>query len=172
MTKIMGFNMYSPFKTINLTTPQPTTSSLTERKLGSILVPANTFSAGDSLKVECFARKQNTNATSNIKLYWNSADSISSPSPIRIGEYVGLGATFTAIPIIRRLGVNTSDGSGNGTSVLLNTIDVYQDYLNNNASLPSNLALNWTVDSYIILAGDVDNASDILNCQWIRITNG
>ena len=172
MTKIMGFNMYSPFKTINLTTPQSTTSSLTEVKLGSILVPANTFSAGDSLKVECFARKQNTNATSNIKLYWNSADSISSPSPIRIGEYVGLGATFTAIPIIRRLGVNTSDGSGNGTSVLLNTIDVYQDYLNNNASLPSNLALNWTVDSYIILAGDVDNASDILNCQWIRITNG
>lgn len=172
MTKIIGFNMYSPFKTINLTTPQSTTSSLTEVKLGSILVPANTFSAGDSLKVECFARKQNTNATSNIKLYWNSADSISSPSPIRIGEYVGLGATFTAIPIIRRLGVNTSDGSGNGTSVLLNTIDVYQDYLNNNASLPSNLALNWTVDSYIILAGDVDNASDILNCQWIRITNG
>lgn len=164
--------MYSPFKTINLTTPQPTTSSLTERKLGSILVPANTFSAGDSLKVECFARKQNTNATSNIKLYWNSADSISSPSPIRIGEYVGLGATFTAIPIVRRLGVNTSDGSGNGTSVLLNTIDVYQDYINNNTSLPSNLALNWTVDSYIILAGDVDNASDILNCQWIRITNG
>jgi hypothetical protein len=172
MTKIIGFNMYSPFKTINLTTPQPTTSSLTERKLGSILVPANTFSAGDSLKVECFARKQNTNATSNIKLYWNSADSISSPSPIRIGEFVGLGATFTAIPIVRRLGVNTSDGSGNGTSVLLNTIDVYQDYINNNTSLPSNLALNWTVDSYIILAGDVDNASDILNCQWIRITNG
>jgi hypothetical protein len=172
MTKIIGVNMYSPFKTINLTTPQPTTSSLTERKLGSILVPANTFSAGDSLKVECFARKQNTNATSNIKLYWNSADSISSPSPIRIGEFVGLGATFTAIPIVRRLGVNTSDGSGNGTSVLLNTIDVYQDYINNNTSLPSNLALNWTVDSYIILAGDVDNASDILNCQWIRITNG
>lgn len=172
MTKIIGFNMYSPFKTINLTTPQSTTSSLTEVKLGSILVPANTFSVGDSLKVECFARKQNTNATSNIRVYWNSADSISSPSPIRIGEYLGLGATFTAIPIIRRLGVNTSDGSGNGTSVLLNTIDVYQDYINNNTSLPSNLALNWTVDSYIILAGDVDNASDILNCQWIRITNG
>jgi hypothetical protein len=172
MTKIIGFNMYCPFKTINLTTPQSTTSSLTEVKLGSILVPANTFGAGDSLKIECFTRKQNTNATSNIRVYWNSADSISSPSPIRIGEYLGLGATFTAIPIVRRLGVNTSDGSGNGTSVLLNTIDVYQDYINNNTSLPSNLALNWTVDSYIILAGDVDNASDILNCQWIRITNG
>ena len=171
MTKIIGFNMYSPFKTINLTTPQSTTSSLTEVKLGSILVP-NTFIAGDSLKVECFARKQNTNATSNIKLYWNSADSISSPSPIRIGENLSIIATATAIPIVRRLGVNTSDGSGNGTSVLLNTIDVYQDYINNNTSLPSNLALNWTVDSYIILAGDVDNASDILNCQWIRITNG
>lgn len=172
MTKIIGYNMYSPFKTINLTTPQSTTSSLTEVKLGSILVPANTFSAGDSLKVECFARKQNTNATSNIRVYWNSADSISSPTPIRIGENLGVSSTATAIPIVRRLGINTSDGSGDGTSVLLNTIDVYQDYINNNTSLPSNLVLNWTVDSYIILAGDVDNASDILNCQWIRITNG
>jgi hypothetical protein len=172
MTKIIGFNMYSPFKTINLTTPQSTTSSLTEIKLGSILVPANTFSMGDSLKIECFTRKQNTNATSNIRLYWNTSDSISSPTPIRIGENLSIIATATAIPIVRRLGVNTSDGSGNGTSVLLNTIDVYQDYINNNTSLPSNLALNWAVDSYIILAGDVDNASDILNCQWIRITNG
>ena len=172
MTKIIGFNMYSPFKTINLTTPQSTTSSLTEIKLGSILVPANTFSMGDSLKIECFTRKQNTNATSNIRLYWNTSDSISSPTPIRIGENLSIIATATAIPIVRRFGVNTSDGSGNGTSVLLNTIDVYQDYINNNTSLPSNLALNWAVDSYIILAGDVDNASDILNCQWIRITNG
>jgi hypothetical protein len=127
---------------------------------------------GDSLKIECFTRKQNTNATSNIRLYWNTSDSISSPTPIRIGENLSIIATATAIPIVRRLGVNTSDGSGNGTSVLLNTIDVYQDYINNNTSLPSNLALNWAVDSYIILAGDVDNASDILNCQWIRITNG
>lgn len=164
--------MYSPFKTINLTTPQSTTSSLTEIKLGSILVPANTFSMGDSLKIECFTRKQNTNATSNIRLYWNTSDSISSPTPIRIGENLSIIATATAIPIVRRLGVNTSDGSGNGTSVLLNTIDVYQDYINNNTSLPSNLALNWTVDSYIILAGDVDDAADNINCQWIRITNG
>lgn len=175
MTKIIGFNMYSPFKTINLTTPQSTTSSLTEVKLGSVLVPANTFGAGDSLKIECFARKQNTNATSNIRLYWNSSDSISSPTPIRIGENLGVIATATAIPIVRRLGVVTSDGSGNGSSALLNTVDIFSDYITSAAGLttnPSNLALNWTVDSYIILAGDVDNASDILNCQWIRITNG
>ena len=67
-----------------------------------------------------------------------------------------------------------SDGSGNGTNVLLNTIDVNQDYIYNTAltTIPSSLAINWTVDSYIILAGDVDNASDNINCQWIRITNG
>jgi hypothetical protein len=171
MTKIIGFNMYSPFKTISLTTPQSTTSSLTEIKLGSILVPANTFSVGDSLKIECFARKQNTNAASNIRLYWNSADSISSPTPIRIGEFLAVQSTATAIPITRRLGVVTSEGSSSGTSVMLNTVDLYSDYIVPTAT-PSNLALNWTIDSYIILAGDVDNASDILNCQWIRITNG
>lgn len=172
MTKIIGFNIYNAFKTINLTTPQSTTSSLTEVKLGSVLVPANTFGAGDCLKIECFARKQNTNAVSNIRLYWNSSDSISSPTPIRIGENLAIIATATALPIVRRLGIFTSNGSGDGTSALLNTNDVYQDYINFTTSLPSNLAINWTVDSYIILAGDVDNASDILNCEWIRITNG
>jgi hypothetical protein len=167
--------MYNPFQTISLTTPQTATTSLTEVKLGSILVPANTFKSGDSLKIESIARKINTNAVSNIRLYWNTSDSISSPTPIRIGENLSIIATATAIPIVRRLGVVTSDGSGSGSSALLNTVDIYSDYITSAAGLttnPSNLALNWTVDSYIILAGDVDNASDILNCQWIRITNG
>ena len=175
MTKILGFNMYNPFQTISLTTPQTATTSLTEVKLGSILVPANTFKSGDSLKIESIARKINTNAVSNIRLYWNTSDSISSPTPIRIGENLSIIATATAIPIVRRLGVVTSDGSGSGSSALLNTVDIYADYITSAAGLatnPSNLALNWTVDSYIILAGDVDNASDQINCQWIRITNG
>ena len=175
MTKIIGFNMYNPFQTISLTTPQTATTSLTEVKLGSILVPANTFKSGDSLKIESIARKINTNAVSNIRLYWNTSDSISSPTPIRIGENLSIIATASAIPIVRRLGVVTSDGSGSGSSALLNTVDIYADYITSAAGLvtnPSNLALNWTVDSYIILAGDVDNASDQINCQWIRITNG
>jgi hypothetical protein len=175
MTKIIGFNMYNPFQTISLTTPQTATTSLTEVKLGSILVPANTFKSGDSLKIESIARKINTNAVSNIRLYWNTSDSISSPTPISIGENLSIIATATAIPIVRRLGVVTSDGSGSGSSALLNTVDIYADYITSAAGLatnPSNLALNWTVDSYIILAGDVDNASDQINCQWIRITNG
>ena len=175
MTKIIGFNMYNPFQTISLTTPQTATTSLTEVKLGSILVPANTFKSGDSLKIESIARKINTNAVSNIRLYWNTSDSISSPTPIRIGENLSIIATATAIPIVRRLGVVTSDGSGSGSSALLNTVDVYADYITSAAGLatnPSSLSINWTVDSYIILAGDVDNASDQINCQWIRITNG
>jgi hypothetical protein len=175
MTKIIGFNMYNPFQTISLTTPQTATTSLTEVKLGSILVPANTFKSGDSLKIESIARKINTNAVSNIRLYWNTSDSISSPTPIMIGENLSIIATAIAIPIVRRLGVVTSDGSGSGSSALLNTVDIYADYITSAAGLatnPSNLALNWTVDSYIILAGDVDNASDQINCQWIRITNG
>ena len=57
MTKINGFNMYNPFQTISLTTPQSTTSSLTEVKLGSIFVPANTFKTSDVVKLESFVKK-------------------------------------------------------------------------------------------------------------------
>ena len=170
MTKIVGFNMYSPFKTINLTTPQSTTSSTTEVKLASILVPANTFGVGDCLKIECFAKKQNINAGSNFRLYWNTSDSISSPTPIRIGEFLGVTLTGTAIPITRRLAIATSNGTGDGSSTLLNTFDIYQDYIN--GYVLSSLALNWTVNSYIIFAGSVVNPSDIINCEWMRITNG
>ena len=171
MTKINGFNMYNPFQTISLTTPQSTTSSLTEVKLGSIFVPANTFKTSDVVKLESFVKKTGTNAVSNVKLYWNNTDDLT--TPVQICQNV-VSATVTAILFVRRLSIMVSDGSGNGTNVLLNTVNINQDYIVNAAltTTPSSLAINWTVDSYIILAGDVDNASDSINSQWIRITNG
>ena len=171
MAKINGFNMYSPFQTISLTTPQSTTSSLTEVKLGSIFVPANTFKTFDVVKLESFVKKTGTNAVSNVKLYWNNTDDLT--TPVQICQNV-VSATVTAILFVRRLSIMVSDGSGNGTNVLLNTVNINQDYIVNAAltTTPSSLAINWTVDSYIILAGDVDNASDSINSQWIRITNG
>ena len=172
MTKINGFNMYNPFQTISLTTPQSTTSSLTEVKLGSIFVPANTFKTFDVVKLESFVKKTGTNDVSNVRLYWNNTDDLT--TTVRIAEFIGSPSTATAIPMVRRLSIMVSDGSGNGTNVLLNTVDVNQDYIQNAAltTTPSSLAIDWTIDSYIILAGDVDNASDNINCQWIRITNG
>ena len=173
MTKINGFNMYNPFQTISLTTPQSTTSSLTEVKLGSIFVPANTFKTFDVVKLESFVKKTGTNAVSNVRLYWNNTDDLT--TPVQIAENIGVAATITAILFVRRLSIMVSDGSGNGTNVLLNTVDTNQDYISGASTVtatPSSLAINWTVDSYIILAGDIDNASDSINSQWIRITNG
>ena len=171
MTKINGFNMYNPFQTISLTTPQSTTSSLTEVKLGSIFVPANTFKTFDVVKLESFVKKTGTNAVSNVRLYWNNTDDLT--TPVQIAENIGVTATATAIPMVRRLSIMVSDGSGNGTNVLLNTVDINQDYINAGlTTTPSSLAIDWTIDSYIILAGDVDDVLDNINCQWIRITNG
>ena len=171
MTKINGFNMYNPFQTISLTTPQSTTSSLAEVKLGSIFVPANTFKTFDVVKLESFVKKTGTNAVSNVRLYWNNTDDLT--TPVQIAENIGVISTVTAILFVRRLSIMASDGSGNGTNVLLNTVDINQDYINAGlTTTPSSLAIDWTIDSYIILAGDVDNASDNINCQWIRITNG
>jgi hypothetical protein len=141
--------------------------------LGSIFVPANTFKTFDVVKLESFVKKTGTNAVSNVRLYWNNTDDLI--APVQIAEFIGSLSTVTAILFVRRLSIMVSDGSGNGTNVLLNTLDITQDYIQNLAGLastPSSLAIDWTIDSYIILAGDVDNASDNINCQWIRITNG
>ena len=130
-----------------------------------------TFKTFDVVKLESFVKKTGTNAVSNVRLYWNNTDDLT--TPVQIAENIGVTATITAILLVRRLSIMVSDGSGNGTNVLLNTVDINQDYISaGSTTTPSSLAINWTVDSYIILAGDVDNAADNINCQWIRITNG
>ena len=166
--------MHNPFKTVNLTTPQSTTSSTLETKLGSINIPANTFGVGDVIKIEVAIKKTGSNGLSSFKLYWNSADSISSPTPLQMLQYTNVvGTTTTPIFFSRRLGVVTSDGSGSGSSALLNTVNIYQDYVGAGpTTTPSSLAINWTIDSWVIIAGNVANASDSINCQWMRVTNG
>ncbi len=165
--------MYYPFKTINLTTPQSTTSSLTETKLASVQIPANTFSVGDVLKIEIAIKKTGSNGLSSYKIYWNSSDSISSPTPLQIAQYANVvGVTTTPIFFVRRISIASNDGSGDGTQTHLNTDNVYQDYIRIGNYAATTLAINWTVDSWILIAGNVANASDNINCQWMRVTNG
>lgn len=95
MTKISGYNMYSPFKTVNLTTPQSTTSSLSEVKLGSINIPSNTFGVGDVIKIEVAIKKTGSNGLSSYKLYWNSSDNISLPTPLQMLQYTNVAGTTT-----------------------------------------------------------------------------
>jgi hypothetical protein len=173
MAKIIGYNMYYPFKTINLTTPQSTTSSTSEVKLGSIGIPANTFGVGDVLKIEIAIKKTGSNGLSSFKIYWNSSDSIVSPMPLQIAQYANVvGVTTTPIFLNRRISIATNDGSGNGTQTHQNNDNVYQDYIRVGNYTSTTLAINWTVDSWIIIAGNVANASDNINCQWMRVTNG
>jgi len=173
MTKISGYNMYSPFKTVNLTTPQSTTSSLSEVKLGSINIPSNTFGVGDVIKIEVAIKKTGSNGLSSYKLYWNSSDNISLPTPLQLLQYTNVaGTTTTPIFFSRRASIVTADGSGNGTFNHLNTDGVYQDYVRIGNYVDTSLAINWTIDSWIIIAGNVANASDSINCQWMRVTNG
>lgn len=171
MTKVIGYNIYSPFKTINLTTPQLTSSSFSEVKLGSIGVSASTFGIDDVLKIEVAIKKTGINSTSNYRILWNSADSITSPTPLQIGTY-SAAANFTQIFLSRRISINTVSGSGNGTQVHLNTDGVLQDHIRSGSYAASTLAINWAADGYIIIAGRVNNVSDSINCQWMRITNG
>jgi len=173
MAKISGYNIYSPFKTINLTTPQSTTSSLSEVKLGSINIPANTFGVGDVLNISIAIKKTGSNGLSSYKIYWNSADSISSPTPLQIAQYTSVvGTTTTPIFFSRRISVAVANGTGNGTQTHLNTDNVYQDYLRIGNYASTTLAIDWTTSGWLIIAGSVANGSDTINCQWMRITNG
>lgn len=172
MTKLNGYNVYSPFKTINITTPQASSSSLSEVKLASINIPANTFGVGDVLKIEAAIKKTGSNGLSNFKIYWNSADSISSPTPIQIMQYLNVvGASTNPIFFIRRASIDTADGTGDGTQIHTTTENIYQDYIRTGSFIPSTLSIDWTIDSWLIISGYVNSSLDSINCQWFRITN-
>ena len=174
MSKILTFNMYTPFQNLTSVNSGSTSTSLTEVNLGSIFVPGGTFKTGDIVKIETMARKVGTTSTSSFKLYWNTANSISSPTPIQIAQNLSITNTQLTLFFNRRLAIRDSSGSNSGTFTYTSNSTAATDYDNNliTNSQGSTLAINWQIDGWLILAGNVANATDNIRSEYIRLTNG
>jgi hypothetical protein len=112
------------------------------------LIPANTFVAGDVVRITYRTAKTGTANSMTLRIYANTTPDLSG-SPILLGSHQNLGATsFLVNQMIRHLAIKTAN---NNTEVYFAPgLGVATDY--GLYDLTSTAAVNWTIQQYIVFA--------------------
>lgn len=143
------------------------TGNTIQTKLMSVLIPANTFKNGDLIDIEGVFYKTGTAGTYTYRFYWNTTDTITGATLVATRS---IGATNIFASGSRRLSIRVADGSGSapniGTHVISATTGLVTEYSSNNQS---DLALNWTVDSYLMTSITLGNAGDTVTQLSFKI---
>jgi hypothetical protein len=134
------------------------TGNTIQTKLMSVLIPANTFKNGDLIDIEGVFYKTGTAGSYTYRFYWHTLDQISGATLLGTRA---IGAANIFASGSRRLSVRIADGSGSapniGTHVISVSAGLYNEYQSN---AHSDLALNWTVDSYLMASIALSSAAD------------
>ena len=121
------------------------------------LIPANTYTIGDIVRVTYRTRKTNTNGTQTLRIYVNTTANLSG-SPILIGGFSSAGAiTFLVNQMVRHLAIKSST---NNTEVYLAAgTGVATDYGLYNGT--TTCAIDWTTAKYFVFAIQQTSAIDV-----------
>lgn len=168
MSKFTTYELGGVYKSVSTTTAGTPVNSNGINLLNSLLIPANTFAAGDILTIQGMVSKDNAGSTYWPYFYWNTSASLT--GAILIGTGVAGTSVGRNIMFYRRLHVLTANGTGTG-SYVFNTTDAANSDLNFMFGAGNTLAINWTSAGYIILAGQRLSSLDTLTGQWIKISN-
>ena len=118
------------------------------------LIPANTFAAGDVIRVIYRTRKTGTNGNQVLRIYVNSTPDLVG-SPIQFAAYNNPNNTNAYNQITRVLAIKTST---NNTEVAAIAINQAQDF--GQFSSITTCAINWTLARYIVFAIQSTSATD------------
>lgn len=112
------------------------------------LIPANTFAAGDVVRITYRTAKTGTVNSMTLRIYANTTPDLSG-SPILLGSHQNAGApSFLVNQMIRHLAIKTAN---NNTEVYFAPgLGVATDY--GLYDLTSTAAVNWTQQQYIVFA--------------------
>ena len=168
MSKFNIFDFYDK-KQVVLTngTPSSVVNAASTTKITSVYVPANTFSAGDILHIEWQYRLTgSTTSTGTTNLYWNETDDLTTPIQLTTRT---LNNTSKFYGQNRRLSIIVADGTGNGSKIY-GTANQSDSDLTAATFVLSTVALNWTVDSYIILAGFCGTGTGV-RTEFLKVSN-
>ena len=168
MSKFNGFDFYNN-KQVVLTsgTPSNYVNAASTTKITSVYVPANTFVAGDILHIEWQTKLTGlTSGNYSTNLYWNETDDLTTPIQLTVR---GLNNTSIFYGQNRRLSVIVANGTGNGSKIYGTGTAHDSDFASATFVL-STVALNWTVDSYIILAGFCGTGTGV-RTEFLKVSN-
>lgn len=166
MSKFTPFPIGNPYKVKTNVTAGSATSNTADTLLNSVLVPANTFTAGDVVMMEAMVSKSASLGTYIMRFYWNTTSSLS--GAIQIGVSSTLGTTVRSQVMNRQGLIRTANGGGTGTLVANSSTAVNSDTLTTGAS--STLAINWTIDGYFIVSASHTSASETVTGEWVKIS--
>lgn len=154
------FNLNDTFAKViskaNLSTP---TSSLTPIILDSLFIPANTVKTGDVIELRGIFQKVGTNGGATTKISVNTTNA-------SIGTQLGTattGSTQLFINKFMQLCVTPT-----GSYVLDPTVSMLNDEVVSASTAPVAVTIDWSVNQYIILSGQVVNALDTLRSLGIK----
>lgn len=158
-------------KVISTTVASATSSSVSNVVLSSILIPANTFTTNEVLDIKTLVTKTGTNGTCTVRAYLNTTAAIG-------GQTVGLNAfqsTCLFLPFARRAGIRSTTAA---TIVLRNTTNAPNDIWFSNLDYNGHasgglqaLAVNWTANVYLVIAGQLSSNLDVMQCRYVKINN-
>lgn len=162
---VTGALGYTPSKEILLVkenTPVSHTGNTTETLLGSFLIPAGTMQADDILIIRARFAKTGTAGSYNGRLRYHSLNQVSGSTQIAI---VSPGATQQYSYLKREI---TFVDSLISQEILLTTLNNPTDEITG-TNLPSSIAIDFTVDQYLILTVNLNSAADTGILKGFRI---
>jgi len=122
-----------------------------------LLIPANSRGANDAPQAEITALKTGSNGNVTIRMYWNTTNDLAG-SPILLGTFGPIAANFSSM--VRVLMIQVANGTGNATRTTNATGSTAVGWGGAGFSAASTVAINWTIDGYLICAVQNTSGSD------------
>jgi hypothetical protein len=110
MSKFTTYQLGEIYKSVSTTTAGTPVNSNGINLLNSLLIPANTFAAGDIITIQGMVSKDNAGSTYVPYFYWNTSASL--VGAILIATGVAGATTGRNIMLYRRLHILTANGTG------------------------------------------------------------
>jgi hypothetical protein len=125
---------------------------------GGLITPAQIL-AGDCIEIISICRKSAINGTITVRFYANTVNSLAG-SPILIATSAANVAATRQTTMQRFLRIKVINGTGAGTEVTNTSLANTSEYSGSYTSAVSPLAIDWTVNQYLIVSIQNANSSD------------
>ena len=131
-----------------------TTNATVLTLIYSQLIPANTFAAGDVIRLSYRGLKTGGTAGNNAYFYINTSSTVSGAT--LLGQYSSaLGIRM--VQVDRKLYIKNTTTN---TEIYNTAVSAFAEFTPTNTSVYTNSSINWTIDQYIIFANTLNNATD------------
>jgi hypothetical protein len=132
--------------------------------LTSLLIPANTFVAGDVVRVTARFKKVNTAGTTQTNILINTSVATAGATTLKGNVYTAttLASTVQGSAVIINATTNTQlpwTATNLGTS----------EFVNSTAAWQESVAINWTTNQYILFACNPTNSGDTVSVIFYLI---